>query len=118
MHVTLYHNPRCSKSREALNLLKEHNVSMKVVEYLKDPLTFLEIKKLLEMLNMHPRELMRENEKPFTSQNLSNPSLTVDDLIEALTKDPILLQRPIISDGQHALLARPIEKLLDFLNLN
>ena len=66
---------------------------------------------------MHPRDLMRENEKLFKSQNLNDPSLSTDELIQALVNDPVLLQRPIVADGKRAILARPPEKVLNFLDV-
>ena len=113
--ITIYHNPRCSNSRQALELLKKHGVTPTVIEYLNTPPSTSDIKKLLTLLNITARDLMRRNEDTYQEQKLSDTSLTEDDLIKAIAEHPKLLQRPIIVHGNKAVIARPPENLLEIL---
>ncbi len=116
MSVTLYHNPRCSKSRQALALLKEKNVEVRIVEYLKTPPTAKQLDHILKLLHLEPRELMRTNEREFRASKLDDPSLSRDTLIEAMTAHPVLMQRPIVVvDDRRAAVGRPPEAVLDVL---
>jgi len=115
MSVTLYHNPRCSKSRAALALLEEKGVEPEIVEYLKNPPSAAEIKKILKMLNMEPRDLMRKKEKEYSENNLKDPTLTTDDLITAMVANPKLIERPLVLTGGKAAVGRPIENILEIL---
>ncbi len=116
MSVTLYHNPRCSKSRKALALLKEKNVELQVVEYLKTPPTEKQLDHILNLLQLEPLELMRKQEKEFRNLKLDDPSLSRDTLIEAMVAHPILMQRPIaVADGRRAAVGRPPEAVLAVL---
>lgn len=115
MPLRLFHNPRCSKSREALALLRERGVEPDVVEYLKQPLTAAEIDTLLKQLGLEPRQLMRNGEPVYKELGLDAPALTRAALIEAMAQNPILIERPIASDGKRAVLGRPPEKVLELL---
>lgn len=113
--VTIYHNPRCSKSRQALALLEEEGVIPTVVKYLDTPPDAATLGNLLDMLGLQPRELMRKGEAEYADLNLANPDLTRAQLIEAMVSHPRLIERPIVvSDGQ-AIIGRPPEKVLDIL---
>lgn len=113
--VTIYHNPRCSKSRQALALLEEEGVIPTVVKYLDTPPDAATLGNLLDMLGLQPRELMRKGEAEYADLNLANPDLTRAQLIEAMVAHPRLIERPIVvSDGQ-AIIGRPPEKVLDIL---
>ncbi len=115
MNVTIYHNPRCSKSRQTLQLLRDKGVEPDIIEYLKNPPNLAEIKKLLGLLGMLPRELMRKKETPYDERGLADESLSEEDLIAAMCTDPVLIERPIVVKGKKAVLGRPPENVLDLL---
>ena len=112
--VTIYHNPRCSKSRQTLALLEQTDHQIKVVEYLKQPLTIVEIEQLLVMLSFDsPRQLMRIKEAEYKEQNLEQASTT--DLLTAMHQMPKLIERPIVVANGKAAIGRPPEQVLDIL---
>ena len=113
--VTIYHNPRCSKSRQTLQLLRDHGIEPTIVEYLKQPPSASRIKQLLKLLRMSPRDLMRKKEAEFRSLNLDDSSLGTEALIKALAEHPVLIERPIVVAGEKAALGRPPESVLDIL---
>lgn len=115
MTVTIYHNPRCSKSRQTLTLLREKGVEPEIVEYLKTPPDTETLKRLLDMLCLEPRDLMRKKEKEYMENDLANPDLSRDELIAAMVANPKLLERPIVIQGGKAALGRPPESVLDIL---
>lgn len=115
MSVVIYHNPRCSKSRETLQLLQEQGVEAEVVEYLNEPPTKSRLKQLLKMLNMEPRQLMRRNEAEYEALGLDDPALTRDQLVEAMVEHPRLIERPIVVNGDRAAIGRPPQQVLDIL---
>ena len=111
---TIYHNPRCSKSRETLAILEEKKVSPTIVEYLKKPLSKQEIKVLLGRLELSPIEMMRTKEKCFSELGLTKTSSDAT-LINAMAENPVLIERPIVSDGKNAVIGRPPENVLKLL---
>lgn len=113
--VTIYHNPRCSKSRQTLELLQERGIEPNVVEYLKTPLSADEIREILVRLDYSPRQLMRDKEAIYKELSLNDPSLSEDALIEAMVKHPILIERPIVVNGHKAEIGRPPENVLSIL---
>ena len=115
MKVTIYHNPRCSKSRQTLEILRDRNVDIKIIEYLNSPPTSHELQEMLQLLGMSPRELMRKNEEPYRSNNLNAPDITNDELIEFITKYPILIERPIVLANERAIIGRPPERVLEII---
>ena len=115
MPIRLFHNPRCSKSRQALALLHEHGVQPDVVEYLKQPPTAAEIEHLLTLLGMQPRQLMRKGEAVYRELGLDDPALSRAQLIAAMAENPILIERPIATDAARAVLGRPPEKVLELV---
>lgn len=112
--VTLYHNPRCSKSRSAKALLEEHGVELSVIEYLKTPPGVDELKALARQLRMPVREMMRTNESTYAELQLDEKTKD-DDLLAAIAEHPILLQRPVAVAGNHATIGRPPENVLKLL---
>ena len=112
MQVKIYHNPRCSKSRQTLQLLQEHGVEPEVIEYLKTPPDKNTLKKILELLNMTPRDLMRQKEQEYKANNLDDPSLSDDELIEAMLQYPKLIERPIVITDKGITIGRPPENVL------
>jgi arsenate reductase len=115
MTLTIFHNPRCSKSRQTLGLLRENNAEPEIVEYLKTPPDAATLEKLLDMLGMEPRELMRKKEKEYKENDLANPNLSRDALIAAMVAHPKLIERPIVIKDNRAVLGRPPEAVLDIL---
>lgn len=115
MAVTIYHNPRCSKSRQTLKLLQDRQVSLDVIEYLKTPPSAKTLSSILNKLGMEPRELMRKKEPPYKAKKLDNAKLTREQLIDAMVADPVLIERPIVLSGKNAALGRPPEAVLDIL---
>ena len=113
--ITIYHNPRCSKSRQALQLLRDRGIDPTIVEYLKQPLSPVQIKRILAMLRMSPRELMRKQEAEYAALNLANPKLSEGALIKAMAEHPQLMERPIVVVGTRAALGRPPESVLEIL---
>jgi arsenate reductase len=112
--VTIYHNPRCTKSRETLALLKEHGIEPRIVEYLKDPPTKEEVKSIIEMLGGNTAALVRTKEPAYKNSGLSAKS-SADDIARAIAKEPILLERPIVVHGKKAAIGRPPENVLSIL---
>jgi len=119
MTVTIYHNPRCSKSRTTLQLLRERGIEPKVVEYLSTPPDAKRLKHILKLLGIGPRDLIRKGEAVYKEKKLANPDLDDAALIDAMVENPILIERPIVvvkdAKGERAALGRPPEKVLDIL---
>ncbi len=115
MSVTIYHNPRCSKSRATLALLEEKGIAPEIVEYLRTPPSKEEMNRILDGLGMAPRDLMRKKEEPYKTLNLGDDSMCRDALIDAMLENPILMERPVVvKDGKYAL-GRPPENVLEIL---
>jgi arsenate reductase len=115
MPITIYHNPKCSKSRQTLELLQQNGITPTVIEYLKTPPTAETLKAILSQLGMAPRDLMRKKEEVYAENGLHNPSLSDDDLIDAMVKNPILIERPIVLASGKAALGRPPEQVLEII---
>ena len=115
MNATIYHNPRCSKSRQTLQLLEDKGCEVEIIEYLKNPPEPDTIKQLLELLSLAPRELMRKKESAYKEQQLNDESLSEQTLIEAMYKNPILIERPIVVANNKAAIGRPPEAVLKIL---
>lgn len=111
----IFHNPRCSKSRAAMELLTEKGIDADVIKYLDTPPTRETIVEVLGLLNMQPRDVMRKGESEYKDNNLSDESLTRDQLIDALVEFPKLLERPIVVANGKAAIGRPIENIIDIL---
>jgi arsenate reductase len=113
--VTLYHNPRCSKSRAARDLLEARGVELDIVEYLVTPPDAATLRDLLRCLGVGPRKLLRTGEAEYRELGLDNPSLTDDALIDAIAGHPRLLERPLAVRGERAVIGRPPERVLELL---
>ena len=113
MNLKIYHNPRCRKSKEALQYLEETKQSFDIINYIDKRLSKAEIEQLLKELGYQPEELIRKNEAIWKEQ-YKGKDLSVDELVSALSENPKLIERPIISNGKSAVIARPLEKLIDF----
>jgi len=108
--LTIYHNPRCSKSRQTLQLIEEKNQEVTIVEYLKTPLNNIQINALLNLLKITPIEMMRTKEAEFKEQNLKGAS--DETLINAMVNTPKLIERPIVTSKTSAVIGRPPENVL------
>ena len=108
--IEIIHNPRCSKSRAALEFLKERGLDVKEIRYLDNPLNKVELKNLLKKLAISPYQLVRKNEAIYTSE-FQDKELTDEEWIEAMVKYPKLIERPIIINGDKAVVGRPLEKV-------
>ncbi len=113
--LKIYHNPRCTKSRLTLELLRNKGYSPEIVEYLTIPLNKKEIGEILGMLGMEPREIMRRNEPEYKQNDLDNKELSRDQLIQAIVDNPKLLERPIVVKNKKAAIGRPPENVLEIL---
>lgn len=113
--VTIYHNPRCSKSRQTMALLEEQGVQPEVVEYLKTPPDEAQLRAILDMLNIPPRQLLRKTEAIYKDLNLKDANLSDEQLIEAMLEHPKLIERPIVVRGNQAAIGRPPETVLEIL---
>lgn len=111
--MRIYHNPRCRKSREALNYLNECGYEVKVIKYLENKLTSKKISDLLEKINLSPEKIVRKNESLWKTK-FSKMTLKKDELIDVLSNNPSLIERPIIEYKNSGVLARPIENLIAF----
>ena len=113
--LTLYHNPRCSKSRGALELLEAHGQQPRVVRYLETPLSAAELRELLGKLGYSARQLLRSGEDIYQELNLADPALDEQALIAAMVEHPRLIERPILVVGDKAVVGRPPERVLELL---
>ena len=113
--IQIFYNPKCSKCRLTMDILNDKGVQTSVVEYLNTPPNTAELNEVLNLLSLEPRELMRKHEAPYKENNLDNPDLNREQLIQAMIDNPILIERPIIIKGNKATIGRPPEKVLDIL---
>lgn len=115
MSITIYHNPRCSKSRATLQLLQEKGIESTIIEYLKTPPSADELEEILNKLGMEPRDLMRKGEDAYREAGLDNPALDRKALIAAMVEHPILIERPIVLSKGKAAIGRPPVRVLEIL---
>lgn len=115
MPVIIYHNPRCSKSRETLALIEGKGIKPTVIEYLKTPPSAKELKDILAKLKLKPRDLMRKKEPPYAALKLDNEKLSDDALIKAMVENPVLIERPVVVNGAKVALGRPPEAVAAIL---
>lgn len=113
--VTLYHNPRCSKSRQTLQLLEARGLKPTIVEYLNEPSSAAELQAILKKLGIKPRDLLRQGEARYAELGLKDRELSDDALIALMVENPILIERPIVVNGNKAAIGRPPEKVLEIL---
>lgn len=113
--ISIYHNPRCSKSRQTLQLLEEKGISPEVVLYLETPPDKATLLGLLDKLAIAPRQLLRKSEAAYKDNNLKDPALSDGQLIDFMLEFPKLIERPIVVNGDKAALGRPPESVLEIL---
>jgi arsenate reductase len=116
MTVSIYHNPRCSKSRQTLELIRSRGIEPQVIEYLKHPPTRDELDAILKLLKLEPRALIRTTETAYKSEGLDQPDLDRDALLAAMVAHPGLIERPIVLANGKAALGRPPENILAILD--
>ena len=115
MSVKIYHNPRCSKSRQTLQLIQAQGIEPEIIEYLKTPPSAQELDDILQKLDMEPRQLMRKSETEYKSNGLDDTTLDRQALIQAMVNNPILIERPIVIAKGKAAIGRPPEAVLSIL---
>jgi arsenate reductase len=115
MSVKIYHNPRCGKSRQTLQLLQEQGIQPEIIEYLKTPPSAEELNEILQKLGIEPRDLMRKNEAEYKASGLNDESLDRQALIKGMINHPILIERPIVVANNKAAIGRPPEAVLTIL---
>ena len=113
---TMYHNPRCSKSCQTLDLLNARGIEPEIIEYLKTPPDAQQLEQLLVMLGLEPRQLMRTGETEYKENDLGDPSLSRDELIQAMVEHPRLIQRPVVISSGKAVMGRPPEAVLELFD--
>ena len=114
MAITLYHNPRCAKSRDTLAIIEEHGIEPAIIEYLKTPPTKEELRAILKKLGMKAEQIVRKGE-PVFKEKVAGKSLTDDQWLDVLAKNPILIERPIVVRGAAAVIGRPPERVRELL---
>jgi len=115
MQAIIYHNPRCSKSRQTLQLLKDKGIEPTIIEYLTNPPTIETLSKIITNLGVNPRAIIRKKEAAYNDNNLANKSLSDDEIIELMVKNPVLIERPIVTIDGKAVIGRPPENVLDII---
>ena len=115
--LTIYHNPRCSKSRQALKIIKDHGIKPTIVEYLKTPLDKFDLENISRLLNKRPMDFVRKNEADFKENNVKDIIENDAELINEMVKFPKIIERPIVVSGSRAVIGRPPESVLELLNL-
>jgi len=115
MTVTILHNPDCSKSCEALKLLEDRRIELVVIDYIETPPDVESLSEILELLGLEPRQLMRQKESIYWSLELDDPDLSPAELIDAMARNPILIERPIVLSNGRAAIGRPPEAVLQVL---
>ena len=113
--IKIYHNEKCSKSRETLDLIRRHGIEPTIIDYLRDPPDVQTLKNLLKVLGMSAKKIIRKKEKLYLEKNLSDPLLSEGDLLEAMSANPSLIERPIVVKGSKAILGRPPENVIGLL---
>ena len=114
--TTIWHNPRCSKSRQTLQLIRDRGIEPIVVEYLKTPPSKAELIDALKALGFAPRALMRKNEAPYSELALSDEGLSDAELVAAMVGNPVLIERPVVFHNKRAVVGRPPENVLELLD--
>jgi len=116
MSVTIYHNPRCSKSRQTLQIIESKKIKPTIIEYLKQPPNKIELKSILKKLQLRAHDIVRIKEAEFQQLGLDIIAASEDQILDAMITYPILMERPIVVNGEHAIVARPPEKVLEILS--
>ena len=113
--LMIYHNPKCSKSRQTLELMKKRNLNPKIVLYLEEKISHQELKNIILKLKMSPRDLLRKGENDYKENNLSEPNLSDEKIISLMIRFPKLIERPIVINKNSAIIGRPPENVLKII---
>jgi len=111
----IYHNPRCSKSRATLALLEHHNIDTQIIKYLETPPSPQTLKKIIELLNVSPRDILRTGEKAYKEFAMDNKDLSDDQLLQLMSANPKVIERPIVIYKEQAVVGRPPENVLELI---
>lgn len=114
--ITVYHNPRCSKSRATVEWLGQHGYEFETIEYLKQPLTKESLQALLRLLGTNAEQIIRKGEKVYKELKLSDSNPSEDEFLEAIAEHPILLERPIVTTESDAAIGRPLQNIIDLFD--
>jgi arsenate reductase len=114
--ISIYHNPKCSKSRQTLDIITKKGIKPEIILYLDKTFSPNELNDIIAKLNINPRDLLRKGESEYKENNLKNLHLKDDDLIRAMIKHPKLIERPIVISGNKAIIGRPPEKVLELIS--
>jgi len=112
---TIYHNPRCSKSRQTLTILQEKGIQPEIILYLETPLDANELSRLIKKLGIQVRDLLRKGEDDYKQLGLKDPSMSETDILDAMSRHPKLIERPIVVKGDNAVLGQPPENVLELI---
>jgi arsenate reductase (glutaredoxin) len=115
LELTIYHNPKCSKSRQTLDIIESNNIKPKIKLYLKEEITYDELNDVLKKLNIRPRELLRKNEAEYKENNMQDPSISDKEIIRLMISFPKLIERPIVISKDKAILGRPPENVMSMI---
>ena len=115
MTIKIFHNPRCSKSRQTLTILEDNGIDVDIIEYLKEYPNKETLLQIINLLDIKPRDLMRKGETVYKEKLLNSENLTDDDIVQFMVDNPILIERPIVYDDNRAIIGRPPENVLIFL---
>ena len=115
MSLKILHNPRCSKSRQTLEIINSKGVSVEVIEYIKTPLKYDDLLKIIKLLDVNPRDIIRKSESIYKEKNLENDKFTDEELTKYMVENPILIERPIVFDDNLAIIGRPPENVLKII---
>ena len=115
MTIKIFHNPRCSKSRQTLTILEDNGIDVDIIEYLKESPNKETLLQIINLLDINPRDLIRKGEAVYKEKGLNRDDLTDDDLVQFMVDNPILIERPIVYDDDRAIIGRPPENVLIFL---
>lgn len=115
MNITIYHNPRCSKSRQTLAIIQDRGINPEIIEYLKTPPSAVQLGDILRKLGLKPRQLMRQNEASYKETGADNPDLSDQQLIQIMVATPKLIERPIVVANGKAVVGRPPENVVAIL---
>ena len=115
MTIKIFHNPRCSKSRQTLTILEDNGIDVDIIEYLKESPNKETLLQIINLLDIKPRDLIRKGETVYKEKHLNRENLTDDDLLQFMVDNPILIERPIVYDDNRAIIGRPPENVLIFL---
>lgn len=113
--LKIFHNPRCSKSRQALDLIEARNKPVEIIKYLETPPNIKLLSEIITLLDISPRDLLRKGEQAYKDLNLKDANITDDVILEAMVSHPKLIERPIVFNEERAILGRPPENILPLL---